>query len=307
MQFLLGFSLFHFFLNHQKIEKVFRFNQYLCKSPTNEVVFVVDESRYYKNVAIWLEKKGYYIGRIKPKVYKTREMFIKRGMKKAQVDVAGVKNAGKSYFDDIEIAIVEVKHSDRQRPITLQELEQTRGYQDYAHICYLAATENVEITIEREKDAKNRNVGLLKIPLHFYKKKPNQVKIEDLEVIHTPNRTVPSDEAEMLEFLAKLDILRCTLCGCYFLSWEGNTGYEEEFSLSPKGTSFKRLERNRVFELFPDKVDFGLDTRHKYWQSKTWKHLCLLCVEDLEKLYGIDKLRKDMGKIKKEIAKLKHS
>jgi hypothetical protein len=268
---------------------------------------MVNESRYYGNVAIWLEKNGYYIGRIKPRVYRTSNLFIRRGMKKAQADVAGVKNVSKSYFDDIEIAIIEMKHANRQRPITLQELEQTRGYQDYAHICFLATTENVEITKEREKDAKNRNIGLLKVPLDFYKKKPNQVKIEDLEVVNTPKRIAPSDEAEMLEFLAKLDILRCTLCGCYFLSWEGDWDYEEDFSLSPKGASFKRLERNKVFELFPDKIDAGLDTSHKYQQSKMWRHLCLDCREDLEKLYGIDKLKKDIVNIKKEIAKLKHS
>jgi hypothetical protein len=67
---------------------------------------------------------------------------------------------GKSYFDDVEIAIVETKHSNTLRPITLQELEQTKGYQDYGHICYLEATENVEITKERETDAKNRGIGL---------------------------------------------------------------------------------------------------------------------------------------------------
>jgi hypothetical protein len=271
------------------------------------IIALVDESRYYRNVAIWLEKNGYYIGRIKPKTYVTRDLLIRVGLKKGQVDVAGVKNVGTSHFDDIEIAVVEVKHSDKQRPITLQELEQARGYQDYAHVCYLAATENVEITKEREKDARNRNLGLLKIPVDFYKKKPCQVKIEDLEVIYTPKRMVPSDEAEMLEFLSKLGILRCTLCGCYFLRWEGDTVYEEDFSLSPKGASFKRLRRNRVFELFPDKIDFGLDTRHKYRGSRTWRHLCLLCIEDLEKLYGIGKLKRDMEKVRKEIAKLKQS
>jgi hypothetical protein len=265
---------------------------------------MVDESRYYRNVAIWLEKNGYYVGRIKPKVYKISELFIKKGMKKAQVDVTGVKNVGKSYFDDIEIAVIEVKHSDGQRPITLQELEQTKGYQDYGHVSYLAATENVEITKEREIDAKNRGIGLLQIPLDFYKKKPNQVKIEDLTMVQSPAPKTPI-EAEMLEFLAKLDILRCTLCGCYFLSWEGEGEYEERFSLSPKGGSFKRLERNKVFELFPDKIEFGLDTKHKYQESKIWRHLCRLCIEDLEKLYGIGKLRKDVDNIRKEIVKLK--
>jgi len=264
---------------------------------------MVDESRYYRNVAIWLEKKGYYIGRSEPKVYRTSDLFIKRGLKKALVDVAGVRNVGQSYLDEIEIAVVEVKHSDRQKPVTLQELEQTRGYQDYAHICYLATTENVEISKERETDAKNRNIGLLKIPLDFYKKKPNQVKIEDLTLIRSSSSKSPSNEAEMLEFLSTLDILRCTLCGCYFHRWED---YEECYPrLPPQGASFKRLERNKVFELFPDKIDLTLNTKHKYLKSKMWKHLCLLCIEDLEKLYGIDKLKKDIDTLKKEVAKLK--
>jgi len=264
---------------------------------------MVVESWYYRNVAIWLEKKGYYIGRTEPKVYRKRDLFIKKGMKKAQVDVAGVRNVGKSYFDDIEIAIIEVKHSNTRRPITLQELEQTRGYQDYAHVCYLAASKNVEIIKEREMDAKIRNIGLLQMPLDFYKKKPNQIKIEDLKVIHIPSAKPPCNEAEMLEFLGTLDILRCTLCGCYFHSWEE---YEESYPRLPrKGASFKILERNKVFELFPDKIDFGLDTRHKYRESKIWKHLCLCCVEDLEKLYGIDKLKKDIDFMKKKVARLK--
>jgi hypothetical protein len=249
-----------------------------------------------------LERKGYYIGRSDPKVYATSDFFIRRGLKKAIVDVAGVKNVGKTFFDDIEIAIIETKHSNTRRPITLQELEQTKGYQDYGHICYLATTENVEITKERETDAKNRGIGLLQIPLDFYKKRPNQIKIEDLTMIQSPTSKTPN-EGEMLEFLDTLGILRCTLCGCYFHSWEE---YEEKFpSLKPIGRSFKWLARNKVFELFPDKIDYGLYTTHKYRKSKIWKHLCLLCIEDLEKLYEIDKMKEDISALKKEVAKLK--
>jgi hypothetical protein len=267
---------------------------------------MVSELSYYKNVAAWLERKGYYIGRSDPKTYRTYELFIKKGMKKAQVDVAGIRNTGKSYFDDIEIAVVEVKYSKKGKPITLQDLEQTKGYQTYAHVCYLAATENMEISKEREEDAKSRNVGLLRIPLDFYKIEPKRVRAKDLEIVHTPSKVIPSNESEMLEFLGKLDILRCTLCGCYFHSWEVN--YEENFpGLPPKGAPFKRLERNKVFELFPDKIEFGLDTKHKNYESKTWRHLCLLCVEDLARLLGVDKLKKEIGFMKKEIKKLKSS
>ena len=265
---------------------------------------MVEEARYYRNIAVWLERKGYYVGRSDPKVYSNEDLFIRKGLKKAIVDVAGVKNVGKKFLDDIEIAIVEVKHSEKPRPISLQELEQTRGYQDYGHICYLATTESIEITKERETDAKNRGIGLLQIPFDFYKKKPNQVKIEDLAMIQSPSSRSPN-EAEMLDFLDTLDIIRCALCGCYFHSWET---YEEKFpSLEPSGGSFKRLERNRVFELFPDKIDHGLNTTHKYRKSKMWKHLCLSCIEDLEKLYEIDKMKRDIDVLKKEIAKLKRS
>jgi hypothetical protein len=71
---------------------------------------MVNESNYYRNIAVWLEKKGYYVGRCEPKKYRKNELFIRKGMKKAQVDVAGIRNVGKSHFDDIEIAVVEVKY-----------------------------------------------------------------------------------------------------------------------------------------------------------------------------------------------------
>jgi hypothetical protein len=268
---------------------------------------MVDEARYYKNVAIWLEKKGYYIGRSQPKVYRKGELFIRKGRKKAQVDVAGVRNVGKSYFDDIEIAIIEVKHSNTPRPLTLRELTQTRGYQIYAHNCYLATTDKISITEENKTDARSHGIGLLRIPFDFCRKKSKKVEIDDIEVILTPRRETPK-EPEMLEFLATLDILRCAICDCYFNSWiyEEEEEYEEEFpNLPPKGYPFKRLERNKIFQLFPDKIEDQFNTKHKHRKSKMWRHLCRPCVEDLAKLYGIDKLKKDMDVLKKEIAKLK--
>jgi len=263
---------------------------------------MVDEAFYYKNVAIWLEKRGYYIGRSQPKVYRKDELFIRKGRKKAQVDVAGVRNVGKSYSDDIEIAIIEVKHSNKPRPLSLQELTQTRGYQIYAHNCYLAATDKILITKENQTDAKSMGMGLLRIPFDFRRKKSEEVETNDIEVILTPRRETPK-ESEMLEFLATLDILRCVVCGCYFNSW---IEYEEEYPrLPPKKAPFKRLERNKAFELFPDTIDDQFNTRHKQRKSKMWRHLCLLCIDDLARLYGIDKLKKDMDILKKEIAKLK--
>jgi len=265
---------------------------------------MVEESSFYRNIAVWLEKKGYYVGRDEPKRYRKNELYIKKGMKKAQVDVVGVKNVGKSHLDDIEIAVVEVKYSKVGKPVTLQEIEQTRGYYTYAHVCYLAVTENMEITKDKEEDAKCRNVGLLRIPLDFYKKKPTQVRVQDIEVIHSPTKSAPSNEPEMIEFLSVLGVLRCTICGSYFFN-EGS--YEESFpDLPPKEASFKRFERNRVFELYPDKIEFGLQTNHKLYKLKTWKHVCILCLEDLAKAFEVEKMKKDIESLKKEVEKLRN-
>lgn len=270
----------------------------------NRSEFMVSEKRYYRNVAVWLEKKGYYIGRTKSGVYRRDDLFIERGRQKAKVDVTGVRNVGKSFFDDIEIVAIEVKHDDDYRPLGLQEIAQASSYQIYAHNCYLATTDRIEITSENEADAKSRGVGLLKIPFDFYKKRAKQVKIDDVELILTPNEKTPN-EAEMLEFLVKLRILRCSICGCYFNT---SMAYEEIFpNLPPKESSFKRLERNKVFEVFPDRTDDQFDTKHRHTKSKMWRHLCLSCIVDLEELYGIDELKRDVSIIKKELAKLKQS
>ena len=263
---------------------------------------MVTESRYYRNVAVWLEKKGYYVGRSAPNLYRINELFIRKGRKKLQVDVAGVKNVGKGLFDEIEIVIIEVKHSNYARPIGLKELDQTKSYQVYAHNCYLAITEKIEISPETQRDADNRGIGLLRIPFDFYRKKPNQVRADDIEIICTPHNTIPN-EAEMLEFLDTLGILRCVICGCYFNS---RGEYEEEFpQLSPKNASFKRLERNKVFDLFPDRIDDQFNIRHKHSKSKTWRQVCLLCIEDLARLFGIEKLKKEIDVLKNEISKFK--
>lgn len=263
---------------------------------------MVSEKDYYRNVAVWLEKKGYYIGRVEPGLYRTEDLFIKKGLKKAQVDVAGVRNVGKRYSDDIEIAIIEVKHSDKPRTLSLQEIAQANSYHIYAHNCYLAATDRISITPENEADAKSRGVGLLRIPFGFYRKGAKRVKIDDVELVLSPKEKTPN-EAEMLEFLAEIWILRCSICGCYFNTFGE---YEEEFpKLPPKERPFKRLERNKVFDVFPDRTDDQYDTKHGHTKSKMWRHLCLLCIEDLEKLYGINKLKKDIRFIKREIAKLK--
>ncbi len=268
---------------------------------------MVAESRYYRNVAIWLEKKGYYIGRSEPNVYRKDELFIRKGRKKAQVDVAGVKNVGKSYSDDIEVAIIEVKHSNTPRSLRLLELEQTKGYQIYAHNCYLATTDSILLTEETKTDARSRGVGLLRIPTDFYRKKAKYVRVDDITVVQTPTKVIPR-ESEMLEFLDTLYILRCTICGCYFNSWiyEGEE-HEDKFPrFPPKGYPFKRLTRNKVFEIFPDKIDnqFG---KHKHRKSKMWRHICLACVEDFARLYGIPKLRKDVEALKRKIEKLEQT
>jgi len=257
---------------------------------------MVKEERYYKNVAIWLEKMGYYIGRAEKGHYIKRDLFIRKGRKKAIVDVAGVKNIGKNYVDRIEIALIEVKNS----RLTLRDIEQARSYSVYGHKCFLATT--AEITQENIRDSSRRGVGLLKIPPDFYRKKPTRVCKTDIRIVLSPAIMTPS-EVEMSEFLACLDILKCTVCGCYFNSWGE---YEEEFpELPPKGGSFKRLERNKVFETFPDIIDDQYNTKHKLLKKKMWRHICLLCVEDLARLLAIQSMRKEIDGLRQEIEVLK--
>jgi hypothetical protein len=258
---------------------------------------LVSEKDYYRNIAVWLEKNGYYVGRTSKNRYCVNDLFVKRGKKKAQADVVGIKNIGKSLSDNIEVAIVEVKHSHREKPIKLRHIEQAAGYQVYGHKCYLAAVEPLRITEENKIDAVRKNVGILKVPSDFHRKKIKQIKIDDIETVCYPTRSDPN-EADMLDFLDNLGIVKCTLCGCYFFTFGD---YDDGFGLSPKRGSFRRLERNKTFALYPDRINDQFETKHKLHSKKSWKQICLPCMRDLSEALGLQKLEKRLSELERKM------
>jgi hypothetical protein len=247
---------------------------------------LVSESKFYKNIAIWLEKKGYYVGRAGK--LRSKELFIKKGRKKAFVDVVGVRNIGKRFVDEIEIFIIEVKHGKRQRALQLRDIEQARGYQIYGHLCYLAVTENIEITDENETDARHCGVGLLRVPNDFYKKRPEKIKSDDIKEILSAQRVIPI-KTEMIDFLNNLGIVKCTLCGCFFLKKKIEENYYPE-----------HWKRDKVFESLLDVKSLGKHKIHRYLCPACVQDLCLLirfnCVDELER--KVRNLEKEMKRLK---------
>jgi len=80
------------------------------------------EKRYYAIVITVRDKPNYY-----------QDI----GPRNRRADVAGVKNVGSKYEDQIEIVAVEV----RDRPtVSDQDFRDTDNYHQYAHKCYLATT-----------------------------------------------------------------------------------------------------------------------------------------------------------------------
>ena len=88
---------------------------------------------------------------------KGKPFWYKNLGSKARADVAGVRNVGNEYVDNVEIAVVEVK----DKGLNLRHIEQAHGYSIFAHKCYLATTS--EITDENKSMAHSFGVGLLKI------------------------------------------------------------------------------------------------------------------------------------------------
>jgi len=217
------------------------------------------EKRYYSIVREWLEGQGYYcggnitVGR-KPNYYQDI------GPRNRRADVAGIKNVGSKYQDEIEIVAVEVRDKPR---ISDQDFRDTENYHQYAHKCYLAAT--ATITEKHKQIAERRNIGLLQ--LKKGKKKP--------KLRHSPNPESPRDHDEMMKFLNSFQIVKCAICGCYF----------ERF-IKPKENyrSFLQLIRAKYFRVMKEtnkepleKKDIGnLETDHKMYI-----YVCQPCVQDL--------------------------
>jgi hypothetical protein len=193
---------------------------------------MVKEASLYKPIHKWLEKEGYVVN----------DSWRNTGVGRYRVDVIGIKNSGNNYCDDIEIVAVEVKiHGN------YTTLGQAGNYRDFAHRVFFATTDYD--TAERLKDHCNqKNLGLLRVDKNTKK----VTKIIDAPLIK------PRNEVQMIEFLRKLYISKCTICGCYFdLRAEWDTAVV--FKSSPK---FSKAD----------------------WKIK--RYVCNDCKQHLDKLYG---------------------
>lgn len=158
----------------------------------------LSEKEYYETVRKWLEGQGYHCGgnitvRGKDNYYQNI------GTGQRRIDVAGVKNVGNRFEDDIEIVAIEV----RDRPIVSDaDISDTAKYHNCAHKCYLAST--AAMTEKIKKHAERANVGLLHL---------DGSKTPDV-ILDLPPRE-PGDYSEMVRFLESFQIVKCSLCGFF--------------------------------------------------------------------------------------------
>lgn len=220
----------------------------------------VGEEQYYEVVRKWLERQGYYCGgsiavRGKPNFYQNI------GTKHRRADVAGVKNVGNRYEDDIEVVAIEVR--DRAL-VSERDINDTDRYRYCAHKCYLATT--ASITEQYRLIAERRNIGLLQ--LEKGKQEPR--------LLHEPTPRKPEDYAEMMAFLDSFEIVKCSICGCFFERFHRT---EESYY------SYFEMTRPAYFKVSKEtqKLD-PLDLKEVEKLSSEYKinrYICYPCLEEL--------------------------
>lgn len=148
------------------------------------------EVHLYRHLQRWLRRRGYTV----------KDKWVNKGQDKFRVDVIGVKNTGSQHQDDIEIVAIEAKIGGN-----FQSLGQTENYRDFAHRVYFATTDK-HMTERFQPDCFRKRLGFLLID-----KRSGKVK----ELVGAPV-ILPRSEAQMVDFLRKIYVGRCSLCGCYF-------------------------------------------------------------------------------------------
>jgi len=218
----------------------------------------LSEKRYYRVVREWLESQGYYCGggitvENKPNYYQNI------GTKYRRADVAGIKNVGSRFQDEIEIVAIEVRDTPT---ISDSDFRDTDNYHYFAHKCYLATT--APITNEHMQIAELRNIGLLSLQKG---KKPKSM--------HDPNPENPKNYKEMLDFLNSFEVVKCAICGCFF---ERFLRKEENYQ------SFLELIRSKYFKVMSETQNEPLeksDIRELSADYKMSIYICEPCVRDL--------------------------
>jgi len=224
----------------------------------------LDETRFYDSLRKWLESKGYYCGGIIEYSGGRREgkpLFFQdkgpRGGAGLRIDVAGIKNVGTAYEDEIEIVSIEVRDKDK---LTYRDMQDAYAYSVYSHKCYLATT--ADISDEDKRVADKLGIGLIKLAEN---KPPKEVK--------SP-RLMNPDYSHMMLFLNKLEIARCAICGCFFETW-----IEIE---KPRYRSFYRFTRPRYFKVAHKSKSVDVFDTNKKLEQKylTTRYICKLCIEE---------------------------
>lgn len=188
---------------------------------------IKNERGLYKPIQNWLHKQGYIVD----------DTWINTGGDKYRVDVVGVRNSGNKFYDDVEIVAVEAKMWGN-----VKALGQTENYKDFAHKVYFATADET-IADGLKEYCTRKKLGLLVIDRKT--KRVNEVLGGQVD---KPN------ESQMIEFLRKIWVARCTLCGCYF-----------DFGLERKQT-----------------VTLRRWTKFSKRKSKIRKYLCSKCIESVK-------------------------
>jgi hypothetical protein len=215
------------------------------------------EKQYYDTVRKWLENQGYYSGGTI--MIKGKENYYQDiGTKQRRIDVAGVKNAGNKFEDDLEIVAIEV----RDKPsVSDSDISDTSKYHNCAHKCYLAFTGQISSGIRQS--AERENIGLLQL---HNKTTP--------EVLHHPSPKEPTSYTEMIRFLESLQIVKCSICGCFFERFQRTEeGFHSSFEIV-RASYFKTMKETEEDPLDLKAIK-GLPN-----DFKILKYICYPCREE---------------------------
>ena len=161
----------------------------------------MNEAKLYPIVLKYLESEGYLTEGFTRGGEDTFD-FTRLG-RRAQADVIGIKDVGRDYSNEIEIAAVEVKDGKRA---AVRYMTQALGYSTFAHRCYLAMP--TDFTEEDESYARKIGIGLLKVAR-------NKVKEILPAELKRPNKSM------MVWFLGRSPwIVKCMLCGSWVHRYE---------------------------------------------------------------------------------------
>ena len=237
----------------------------------------LDEKKYYDSLLNWLFERGYYVGQNMSRRRSQKPYWYKDLGSKVRGDVAGVRNIGNKYFDQVEVAVIEVK----DKPITLRGIQQAYGYSLFAHKCYLATP--FEISEEQKDNAHEFGVGLLHMDVE---RKQNgslsglQGPFYCIEEVLSPQRSVPKSEAEMTKFLDTLSIKRCSICQCYVFDWA-----KDKKNPEARPRTVIRMLRGKQISGYSDEayVPFIGRPPKKY---RIHRYICLECARQLQAVFG---------------------